>query len=99
MIGTPEKDTFKDPAPTSGVYEDFDVAYPAKSKVAPADDKRNLRKVQEKIKGIPLEVRLNVMMLIRSSTSREKARSYWCSISTTVGLDLIRVTDRSYRRY
>ena len=55
MIGTPEKDTFKDPtASTPEVFDDFDVEYSPESAVAPADDPRNLRKIREKINRCPI---------------------------------------------
>ncbi|KAK4687029.1 ubiquitin-like domain-containing CTD phosphatase 1, partial [Tremellales sp. Uapishka_1] len=71
MIGTPEEDSFKDPAVLTEKYDDFDVTYerkklaetgaskganPNSRLVSPANDPRNLRKIEEIVKAHPITV-------------------------------------------
>ncbi|KAK1925545.1 HAD-like domain-containing protein [Papiliotrema laurentii] len=64
MIGTPEELSFKDPNDLvlPEIVDDFDVEYSsqmtkkAKNAIAPADDPRNKRKIQEKVETCPISV-------------------------------------------
>ncbi|EIW66772.1 hypothetical protein TREMEDRAFT_34604 [Tremella mesenterica DSM 1558] len=62
MIGTPEELSFKDPSQVTlpDVVDDFDVRYPrhldGKNRVSPADDPRNLRRIEQKVKEIPITI-------------------------------------------
>ena len=64
MIGTPEDLSFKDPHEINPpeVRDDFDIQYPShlegKGQVAPAEDPRNIRRVQQKVKECPITVGL-----------------------------------------
>ncbi|WVQ85088.1 HAD hydrolase, family IIID [Cryptococcus sp. DSM 104549] len=59
MVGTTVEERFRDRAPAPEIQDDFDVSYSSKAgdkAVAPADDPRNKRKVQEIIDKVPITV-------------------------------------------